>query len=98
MDSIVLLLRLRKLLVVVVVVVVVVLEGSSALVVEVPSGRAKCLTEELRRGALSVGRYRVARNSPANLTVSARVRASIHRRNKNYTKQLCCSVFSPKTL
>uniref|UniRef100_A0A0D9VTK7 GOLD domain-containing protein n=1 Tax=Leersia perrieri TaxID=77586 RepID=A0A0D9VTK7_9ORYZ len=45
-----------------------------ALVFDVPSGSSKCLTEELRRGALSRASYRVAdATSAAASTVSARV-------------------------
>lgn len=45
-----------------------------ALVFDVPSGGSKCLTEELRRGALSHASYRVAEaTSAASSAVSARV-------------------------
>ncbi|XP_015690602.1 transmembrane emp24 domain-containing protein p24delta9-like [Oryza brachyantha] len=48
--------------------------GVEALVFDVPSGGSKCLTEELRRGALSHASYRVAEaTSAAASTVSARV-------------------------
>ncbi|XP_072998266.1 transmembrane emp24 domain-containing protein p24delta9-like [Typha latifolia] len=51
------------------------LKTSNALVVDVPSGRVKCLTEDLRRSALSYARYRVVSSfsSTTNLTVSTRV-------------------------
>uniref|UniRef100_A0A0E0KD86 GOLD domain-containing protein n=1 Tax=Oryza punctata TaxID=4537 RepID=A0A0E0KD86_ORYPU len=48
--------------------------GVDALVFDVPSGGSKCLTEELRRGALSRASYRVAdATSAAASAVSARV-------------------------
>jgi hypothetical protein len=44
-----------------------------AIIVDVPSGKVKCLTEDLRKGTLSYAQYRVVNASASHLTISSRV-------------------------
>ncbi|KAJ3699642.1 hypothetical protein LUZ61_003347 [Rhynchospora tenuis] len=44
-----------------------------AIIVDVPSGKVKCLTEDLHKGTLSSAQYRVVNASASHLTISTRV-------------------------
>ncbi|XP_078160036.1 transmembrane emp24 domain-containing protein p24delta7-like [Carex rostrata] len=50
-----------------------VLSPIQAIIVDVPSGKVKCLTEDLRKGTLSYAQYRVVNASASHLTISSRV-------------------------